>query len=132
MEETTLQRNRRLDFHGADAETARLEIKEALVKEPTGTRKLYAALAHKTWVLIIQNAPSGELRDWHCLMMACKAFIRECDPEAAERISALADLLRESISSWETFGLGNRVPVISPKRRIQNEERDRDKDAREG
>lgn len=120
MEEQALQRNRRLDFHGVDAETARLEIKEALEREPSGTDKLYAALAHKTWVLIIQNAPENELRDWHCLMTSCKAFVRETDPDVSQRIQALAALLRESISSWTTFGLGNRVPQINPLRRLHN------------
>ena len=109
---TAIKAIRRVSFHGKGAESSRKEIKSILEHDPQASSKIYAALAHKTWILIIQNAPEGELRDWNHLILGVSAFTRSYDEPSANRMMALSGLLRESISSWATFGIGNRVPKI--------------------
>lgn len=97
-----LARTRRLDLAGEGPDQARVMIKELLESEPEATRKVYAALAHKVWSLLIERRLDSEVRDWHGLLQNTKAFIHGRDSVAAERITALSDLLRESISLAET------------------------------
>lgn len=97
-----LVRSRRLDLSENAPDEARVLIKEALQQEPTATRKIYAALAHKVWSLLIERRLDDEIRDWHGLLQTVRANIRPSDDAAAERVTALSDLLRESISLAET------------------------------
>jgi len=87
-----------LDFADALPAAARAAIRQLLERDPRGTRKVYAALAHKVWSLLIDRRLDDELRDWHALLTGVRAKIRSGDGAAAERMTALADLLRESIS----------------------------------
>jgi predicted transcriptional regulator len=97
-----LVRPRALDFADALPDGARSAIKLLLATEPKATRKVYAALARKVWSLLIERRFDDEIRDWHSLLHGVKAHVREGDDAAAERLTALADLLRESISLAES------------------------------
>jgi predicted transcriptional regulator len=97
-----LARTRRLDLAGEGPDQARLMIKGLLDSEPEATRKVYAALAHKVWSLLIERRLDSEVRDWHSLLQNTKASIQGRDSAAAERLTALGDLLRESISLAES------------------------------
>jgi predicted transcriptional regulator len=90
------------DFAAASPESARTAIREALADDPKAGRRVYAALAHKVWSLLVERRFDAEIRDWHGLLHQVKARIRSDDLAAAERVTALADLLRESISLSET------------------------------
>lgn len=81
---------------------ARAAIKSLLESEPRATRKVYAALARKVWSLLIERRFDDEIRDWYDLVRGVKARISETDEAAAERLTALGDLLRESISLAQT------------------------------
>ncbi|HEY8604807.1 hypothetical protein [Tsuneonella suprasediminis] len=81
---------------------ARVAIKSLLEREPRATRKVYAALARKVWSLLVERRFDDEIRDWHDLVRGVKARISETDDAAAERLTALGDLLRESISLAQT------------------------------
>lgn len=94
----------RMDFRNSTADEARVIIKEALEANPRATRIAYAALAQKTWLLLTKGATEDEFRDWQNLCEGVRAFIRESDAVAAERLRALSDLLRESISEKVTLG----------------------------
>src|SRR4051794_1040598 len=98
-------RIRRADFAGRAPDEARAAIAEILASEPTATRKIYAGLAHKVWSLLIERRLDGEVRDWHGLLLGVRGTIRASDDAAAERLTALADLLRESLSLAETSPL---------------------------
>ncbi|TCM07463.1 hypothetical protein [Sphingomonas sp. PP-CC-3G-468] len=102
-------RMRRLDLAAETPESARIAIRSLLESEPAGTRKVYAALAHKVWSLMVERRLDAEIRDWHVLLENVRAFIRPKDEAGAERITALADLVRESIS----FANANPVPDIA-------------------
>lgn len=91
-----------LDFAGELPDAARGAIQALLEAEPKGARKVYAALARKVWSLLVERRFDDELRDWHELIHSVKAHIRAADGAAAERLAALADLLRESISLAQT------------------------------
>lgn len=97
-----LVRSRQLDFGDEDPDSARGMIKALLAVEPTATRKVYAALAHKVWMLLIERRLDAELRDWQALLHGVRAHVRGKDEAVSERMVALADLLRESISLAET------------------------------
>ena len=97
-----LVRSRQLDLGDEDPNTARSMIKQLLADEPGATRKVYAALAHKVWTLLVERRLDAELRDWQALLQGVRANIRKRDEGASERMVALADLLRESISLAET------------------------------
>lgn len=97
-----LVRSRGLDFAGELPDSARRAIKDLLAAEPSATRKVYAALARKVWSLLIERRLDDEIKDWHILLSGVKAHIRTADTAAAERITTLADLLRESISLAES------------------------------
>lgn len=94
----SLVQPRALDLSDALPEKARAMIKQWLADEPTATRKVYASLARKVWSLLIERRFDDEIRDWHGLLHSLKAHLRDVDDAAAERVTALADLLRESIS----------------------------------
>lgn len=91
-----------LNFAGELPDSARSAIQAVLEAEPKGTRKVYAALARKVWSLLVERRFDDELRDWHELIHGVKSHIRAADAVAAERLAALADLLRESISLAQT------------------------------
>lgn len=104
-----------LDLAGELPAGARGAIQALLEAEPKGARKVYAALARKVWSLLVERRFDDELRDWHELIQSVKAHIRAADGAAAERLAALADLLRESISLAQT----------SPARTVANRPRAR-------
>lgn len=93
---------RGLDFAAASPDAARAAIRAALADEPKAARRVYAALAYKVWSLLVERRFDAEIRDWHALLHQVKTHIRNEDMAAAERVTALADLLRESISLSET------------------------------
>jgi predicted transcriptional regulator len=95
-------RSQALDFAADLPEAARKAIAALLAEEPKGARKVYAALARKVWSLLVERRFDDEIRDWHELLHGVKAHIRSSDGAAAERLAALADLLRESISLAQT------------------------------
>lgn len=97
-----LTQSRRLEFGGIDPESAREEIKRTLTADPKATRRVYAAFARKVWTMLIERRLDDELRDWHSLADAVGNFIRPEDEGGAERMAALGDLLRESISLAES------------------------------
>lgn len=91
-----------LDFAGSMPEESRRAIEALLANEPKASRKIYAALAHKVWSLLVERRFDDEIRDWHDLINGARARIRATDAPSAERLTALADLLRESISLAQT------------------------------
>jgi len=91
-----------LDFADTLPDAARQEIKELLAADPRATREIYAALARKVWALLVEHRFDSELREWHELLHRVRTRLRSADDAAAERITALADLLRESISLAKT------------------------------
>ena len=91
-----------LDLAAHDAGEARDAIRAELSVNPSNSRKVYAALAYKVWCLLVERRFDEEIRDWHDLIHGVKAYVRKSDAAAAERLSALGDLLRESISLAET------------------------------
>lgn len=91
-----------LDFADTLPQAARQEIRELLAVDPRATREVYAALARKVWALLVEHRFDSELREWHDLLHRVRARVRSADGAAAERITALADLLRESISLAKT------------------------------
>lgn len=93
---------RKLDLSGTRPDEARAAIKQVLEEAPTSTMKVYASLAHKVWSLLVERRFDDEVRDWHGLLLGVKSKVRSKDAAAAERIAALVDLLRESISLAET------------------------------
>jgi predicted transcriptional regulator len=95
-------RSQALDFAADLPDAARKAIAALLVEEPKGARRVYAALARKVWSLLVERRFDDEIRDWHDLLHGVKAHIRGSDDAAAERLAALADLLRESISLAQT------------------------------
>ncbi len=96
-----LMQGRRLDFAGVLPSAARAVISDTLADDPSAGRRVYAALAHKVWTLLIERRFDAEIRDWHALLNQFKAHVRKVDAVSAERATALADLLRESISLSE-------------------------------
>lgn len=102
---------KRIDFGGAAAEEARAEIKAILAREPEASGKVYAALAHKVWTLLIERRLDSDVRNWHVLLQGVRAALRRRDERLAERVAALADLVRESV------GLAERSPVDDIARR---------------
>lgn len=110
-----LTRSRNLDLADDLPSEARAKIKSMLESEPQGTRKIYAALARKVWGLLVERRFDDEIRDWHDLVRGAKARMSEADPAVAERLAALGDLLRESISLAQT----------SPARAVANRPRAR-------
>lgn len=97
-----ITRSQTLDLAGDLPSEARAAIKSLLESEPNATRKVYAALALKVWSLLVERRFDDEIRDWHDLIRGVKARINETDDAAAERLTALGDLLRESISLAQT------------------------------
>ena len=95
-------RSTSLDFSDRAPNEARAEIKTLLDREPKSTRRVYAALAHKIWSLLIERRLDSEIRDWHVLLQAMRSYFSAHDEVAAERVVALSDLLRESIVLSET------------------------------
>lgn len=91
-------RTRSLNFAADLPDEARQAIETLLGQDPGAGRKIYAALAHKVWSLLVERRLDAEIRDWHDLLHGVRARLRESDTAAAERLTALADLLRESIS----------------------------------
>lgn len=110
-----ITRSQTLDLAGNLPSEARAAIKSLLESEPAATRKVYAALARKVWSLLVERRFDDEIRDWHDLVRGVKARINETDDAAAERLTALGDLLRESISLAQT----------SPAREVANRPRAR-------
>lgn len=96
-----LTQGRGLDFGGVLPSAARAVISDTLADDPSAGRRVYAALAHKVWSLLIERRFDAEIRDWHALLNQFKAHVRKVDAVSAERTTALADLLRESISLSE-------------------------------
>lgn len=90
-----------LEFGGNTPAAARETIRALLAAEPAAARRVYAALARKVWSLLVERRFDPEIRDWHGLIQQLKAHVRSADNAAAERLTALADLLRESISLAE-------------------------------
>ena len=82
-------------------ESARKLIRAELARDPRATRRVYAALARKVWSLLVERRFDPEIRDWHVLLEAVKAKVKSSDEAASERLAALADLVRESISLSE-------------------------------
>ncbi len=97
-----LNRRMRLDFSADGPSEARATIRDTLQVEPQSTRKVYAALAHKVWTLLIDRRFDDEIRDWHSVLQGVRGAIALRDQTAAERIVALSDLITESISFGET------------------------------
>jgi predicted transcriptional regulator len=97
-----ITRSQNLDLADGLPSEARAAIRSLLESEPKATRKVYAALARKVWSLLIERRFDDEIRDWHDLIRGVKARISETDDAAAERLTALGDLLRESISLAQT------------------------------
>lgn len=95
-------RSQPIDFAADGPDEARSAIAERLASEPTATRKVYAALAQKVWSLLVERRFDDEIRDWHDLLLGVRARIRTTDEAAAERVTALSELLRESISFAQT------------------------------
>jgi predicted transcriptional regulator len=95
-------RTKPLDFSDDAPDSARAEIKKILAQEPAATRKVYAALAHKVWTLLVERQLGSELRDWHVLLQALRSHFALYDQAAAERMVALSDLVRQSIHLAET------------------------------
>lgn len=91
-----------LDFGDALPAAAREAIQQVLAADPRATRQVYAALARKVWSLLIEHRFDPELREWHDLLHRVRTRVRAADSAAAERMTALADLLRESISLAKT------------------------------
>lgn len=98
----TPDRVRWLDIEADTPEEARAAIKLLLSEEPTATRKVYAALVHKVWTLLVDRRLDDEVRDWHALVNRVKTHIRAQDAAASEWLVPLSDLLRESIGFAET------------------------------
>lgn len=96
-----LVRTKPLDLGDALPDAARVAIRQLLADDPRASRRVYAALARKIWSLLIERRFDPEIRDWHSLLNAVKAKVRSDDAAAAERITALADLLHESINLAE-------------------------------
>lgn len=96
-----LVRTKSLDLGDALPDAARGAIRQLLADDPRASRRVYAALARKIWSLLIERRFDPEIRDWHSLLNAVKAKVRSDDAAAAERITALADLLHESINLAE-------------------------------
>lgn len=96
-----LVRTKSLDLGDALPDAARAAIRQLLADDPRASRRVYAALARKIWSLLIERRFDPEIRDWHSLLNAVKAKVRSDDAAAAERITALADLLHESINLAE-------------------------------
>ena len=94
--------NSRVDFAGDEPGSARAEIRAMLASDHRSTRKIYAALAHKVWSLLIERRLDNEVRDWHRLILDVRANVQKDDTKVSERLVALIDLLRESISLAET------------------------------
>lgn len=90
------------DFADELPSAARAAIVELLQRDPKASRKVYVALARKVWSLLVERRLDAEIREWHVLLQHTKAFVRADDNAAAERMSALADLLHHSISLAET------------------------------
>lgn len=93
---------KRLDFGGTAPDDARAAIKTLFASEPEAVGKVYAALAHKVWTLLVERRLDSEIRDWHALLHGVRASVRTRDEKISERFAALADLVRESISLAET------------------------------
>jgi len=91
-----------IDFSDKAPKAARADIRQLLKADPSATRKVYAGLAHKVWTLLIECRLDAEVRDWHALLQSVRAFVASHDTAAAERLVALSDLLRESVSLAET------------------------------
>lgn len=91
-----------LDLAGESPGKAREAIKALLAAEPGAGRKVYAALAHKVWSLLVERNFDAELRDWHHLVLRAQTRVRGEDSVAAERMTVLADFLSESISFAES------------------------------
>lgn len=96
-----LVRTKPLDLGDALPDAARVAIRQLLTDDPRASRRVYGALARKIWSLLIERRFDPEIRDWHSLLNAVKAKVRTDDAAAAERITALADLLHESINLAE-------------------------------
>jgi predicted transcriptional regulator len=97
-----MTRPARLDFSSDEPQAARSVIRKLLSDQPEAARKVYAALAHKVWTLLIERRLDGEVRDWHAVLQAVKAFVAAQDKAMSERMVVLSDLLRESINLAET------------------------------
>jgi len=96
----------------ADVKTARVAIWRALDTE-SGHRTAYAVLCRWTWRIMIERRLDDELRSWHRLLLDTAGRIamqasEEAKPHArarldrsaaAERIRALADLVRMSVEA---------------------------------
>lgn len=88
---------KRIDLSGLDPAESTLAVAAALSREPTATRKVYAALCHRVW----QIGVSGEAKDrttvkrWISQLEMIATVIRRkgTDPVAAHRIDALAEIL---------------------------------------
>lgn len=102
-----------LDFGGIEPNDAREEVRTLLRAEPKATRRVYAAFARKVWSLLIERRLDDEIRDWHQLVHAVGGHVRASDSGSAERLEALGDLLRESIS------LADSSPALAVLRRPQ-------------
>lgn len=92
---------KRLDFGGTVPEEAREQIRALLADDSGASGKIYAALAHKVWSLLIERRLDGEVRDWHVLLQGVRASLRRGDERLSERVAALADLVRESVALAE-------------------------------
>lgn len=98
---------RMLDFGDALPKAAREAIEAVLAQAPRGSNRVYAALVRKVWSLLIERRVDAEIRDWHALLNDVRAHLRERDAPVAERMTALADLLHESIA------LGRASPALA-------------------
>ncbi|MCL6729192.1 hypothetical protein [Sphingomonas hankyongi] len=96
-----LIRREALDLSDAIPETARLAIREELEQDGRATRRVYAALARKVWSLLVERRFDPEIRDWLALLQNVKARLELDDEAAAERLTALVDLMRESVNLAE-------------------------------
>lgn len=114
---------------GADVPTVRAAIWKTLA-EPSGHRTVYAVLCRWTWRALLERRLDGELRSWHRLLLDSASRILADDddeprgtvrsqidrPAAAERLRALADLVRLSVDAADASDvkdLASRAHVVS-------------------
>jgi predicted transcriptional regulator len=90
-----------LDLGDMAPAAARSAIRDTLAADASATRRVYAALARKVWTLLVERRFDPEIRDWLVLLNNVRTAIRNDDPSAAERVTALADLMGESVSFAE-------------------------------
>lgn len=90
----------------AQGEASSAEAREVIAKalsEPTAARyrEVYSALRAWAWKAINSRRRDDELREWFDLLRRTRASVQEADPNTAERLGVLHELVYESISVSE-------------------------------